>query len=305
MDFDLTILGSNSAVPAFGRHPTSQVLRYKTSKYLIDCGEGTQFQLSRFKVKRGTINNIFISHLHGDHYFGLVGLVNSFRLNGRKEPLNIFGPPQLLDIIKIQVKIDDEQFGYPVTFYPLTFGVSEKIFEDDNLEVFTIPMEHKIDCNGFLFKEKPRPRKIISDKIREHQISHEYIEFIRKGANFQKEDGTIVPNNELTEDPAPSVSYAFCSDTLYTENFLQLIDGVDLLYHEATFTNDSADKAKERFHSTAAEAATIAVKANVKKLLIGHFSARYADLQPLLEEAKSIFPNTQLATEGEIFQVGE
>jgi ribonuclease Z len=304
MDFDLTILGSNSAVPAFGRHPSSQVLRFHTQKFMIDCGEGTQFQLSKFKVKRGSINHIFISHLHGDHYFGLVGLINSYRLNGRKENLHVYGPPKLVDILRIQVNFEAEDFGYPLFFHALSFESSEKIYDDKHLEVFTIPLLHKIECNGFLFKEKPRPRKIISDKIREFKIPFEKIEDIRYGADYTLLNGEIISNQVLTEAPSASASYAYCSDTKFTTDIVPLIKGVDLLYHEATFMEESKEKAADRYHSTAMEAATIAKMANVGKLIIGHFSARYQDLQPLLHEARAIFPNTELALEGDLFQVG-
>lgn len=303
MNFDLTILGSNSAVPAYGRYPTCQVLLHHNERYMIDCGEGAQMQLSKYKVKRGNINYIFISHLHGDHYYGLVGLINSFRLNGRKEDLHIFGPPKLIDIITIQVDIFDESFGYKIIFHPLNFGISELIFENDLLEVFTIPLVHKIDTNGFLFKEKPKPKAILREKIDEYSIPRHLIDGIRRGNDLIVDGKFIAPNNELTGESKPIYSYAYCSDTCFSPEIAPIIKGVDLLYHEATFMSDAETKATERFHSTAAQAATIANMANVKKLIIGHFSAKYSDLNPLLQEAVDVFPNSFLATEGEVFNI--
>lgn len=303
MDFELSILGSNSAVPAYGRFPTAQILQHHRTKYMIDCGEGAQMQLSKFKIKRGNLKHIFISHLHGDHFFGLVGLLNSLRLNGRKDDLHIYGPPTLADIIKIQVDFEKEDFGYIIHFHPLDFGTSKLILDEELIQVFTIPLEHKIDCNGFLFKEKPKPRKINGDAVKQHKVSKQVIEDLRSGKDFIKEDGEIIKNEVLTLPPPPSRSYAYCSDTRYTKNFLPIIKDVDLLYHEATFVDEDKDKAFERYHSTSSEAAEIAKLANAKKLLLGHFSARYQDLEPLLQEAKRIFDNSFLAIEGNTFKV--
>jgi ribonuclease Z len=270
---------------------------------MIDCGEGVQMQLSKYKVKRGNINHIFISHLHGDHYFGLVGLLNSFRLNGRKDDLHLFGPSKLIDIITIQVDVFDEDFGFKTIFHPLNFGVYELIYENSLLEVYTIPLVHKIDTNGFLFKEKPKPKSILKEKIDEYKIPNHLIAGIRNGDDLILDGVLIAKNCELTGESKPTFSYAYCSDTMFSPDIVPLIQHVDLLYHEATFLNDSEDKASERYHSTAAQAATIAKLANAKKLIIGHFSARYADLNPFLSEAKSIFDNTFLATEGEVFSI--
>lgn len=303
MEFELSILGSNSAVPAYGRFPTAQILKHHCTKYMIDCGEGAQFQLSKFKIKRGNIRHIFISHLHGDHFFGLVGLLNSIRLNGRKDDLHIYGPPSLYDIIKIQVDFEKEDFGYKIFFHPLQFENSILILDDEYLQVFTIPLEHKIDCNGFLFKEKPKPRRINGETVKKHKVSKEIIENLRSGKDFIKEDGEVIKNEQLTLPPPPSRSYAYCSDTRYNTNLIPFIKDVDLLYHEATFMNNDKEKAYERFHSTGSQAAEIAKLAEAKKLLIGHFSARYQDLNPLLEEAKSVFKNTDLAIEGSSFLI--
>lgn len=304
MDFDLTILGSNSAVPAFGRYPTCQVISHNNEKYMIDCGEGAQFQLSKYKVKRGNINHIFISHLHGDHYFGLVGLVNSFRLNGRKDDLHIYGPPKLIDILLIQVDVFSPDFGYKIHFHPLNYGSSELIFENKFLQVFTIPLIHKIETNGFLFKEKTKPRKIIREKILEYDIPRQLITDIRFGADLLIDGKLIAKNEELTEPGKLSFSYAYCSDTVFNPDMISIIKDVTVLYHEATFMHESEDKAKERFHSTTIQAAKIAEMSKVDKLLIGHFSARYDDLQVLQDEARTVFPETYLALEGTTFSIG-
>lgn len=303
MKFELSILGSNSAVPAYGRFPTAQILQHHRTKYMIDCGEGAQMQLSKFKIKRGNLKHIFISHLHGDHFFGLVGLLNSLRLNGRKDDLYIYGSPLLYNIIKIQVDIEKEDFGYKIIFEPLEFGDSKLILDDKYLQVFTIPLDHKIDCNGFLFKEKPKPRKINGDAVKKHKVSKEIIEDLRSGKDFINANGEVIKNELLTLPPPPSRSYAYCSDTRYNTDLIPIIKNVDLLYHEATFMEADKEKAYERFHSTGIQAAEIAKNSAVKKLLIGHFSARYQDLNPLLEEAKSVFKNTDLAIEGSSFLI--
>lgn len=303
MNFTLTILGSNSAVPAFDRFPTAQILQYHDKKYMIDCGEGAQFHFNKYKIKPSGLNHIFISHLHGDHYLGLVGLISTLRLNGRTENLHIHAPEYLKKILDIQLKFDGREWSFDYIFHVLDFNNGEKIFEDEYLEVFTIPLDHKIDCNGFLFKEKPKMRKIIPEKIKEYNIPFESINDIKHGSNFVLKDGAIISNLELTEEPAPPKSYAYCSDTKYTETIVPIIKNADLLYHESTFMDDLKVIAGERFHSTSIEAATIAKLANVKKLAIGHFSGRYKNLEPMLNEAKTVFKNTELAVEGTVFEI--
>jgi len=304
MGFTLTVLGSNSAVPAHNRFPTSQILQHHNSKYMIDCGEGTQFQLNKYHIKRGNLNHIFISHLHADHFLGVVGLISSLRLNGKTEDLHIYAPPFLKEILDIQLMQDLERIrSFEYVFHPLKFGESYKIYENDSLEVFTIPLDHKIDCNGFLFKEKPKQRKIIGEKIKELDIPFDKINDIKNGQDFTNEQGKSFKNKELTLDPDKHKSYAYCSDTKYNESILPLIKEVDLLYHESTFMHEMKEKSEERFHTTSIQAATIAKKAKVKKLAIGHFSARYRDLNPMLEEAKTVFTNTELALEGTLFEI--
>lgn len=302
-EFELTILGSNSAVPAHNRYPTSQFLKHYHSSILIDCGEGTQFQMNRFHVKRGRLNHILISHMHGDHYFGLVGLINSFRLNNRQQDLHIYGPPELEQIIDLQANHTDPDWPYAIHFHATRFEEVYTLFETDELEVSTIPLKHKIPCSGFLIREKTKARKILSNAIRHYGIPHQAIPAIKKGEDFVQPNGEVVSNHLLTTDPPPSYSYAYCSDTLYNEEIVPLIQGVDVLYHEATFKEESQEKAQLRFHSTAKEAARIAKLANAKQLIIGHYSAKYKDLSELHEEAKEVFPNTVLAIEGKAYSI--
>ena len=303
MQFDLTILGSNSAIPAHGRFPTAQVLNVSHQLYLIDCGEGVQWRLQECEVKKSKINQIFISHLHGDHIFGLIGLLNSFSLSNRVKPITVYSPKGLEEIIRIQLKYTQTKLSFPLTFVDLNTESNEIIFEDKLVEVSTIPMKHRIPTCGFLFKEKPHPLNIIASKIEEFKIPVEKIREIKNGADLQLLNGKLIPNQELTLPPKKPRSYAFCSDTVYSESIVPIIKNVDLLYHEATFLHEMKDLAKETMHSTAKQAAIIAQKANVGQLIIGHYSSRYIDLQPLLDEALAIFSNTSLGIEGATFSV--
>lgn len=303
MNFDVTILGSSSAVHAYGRYPTAQVIHYNAQPYLIDCGEGTQFRLSLFKIKVSRINQIFISHLHGDHYYGLIGLLSSMNLNGRKDKLTIFAPEGIQEILQVNFQYSQSELRYPLECVVLDTSKFEVIFEDNHVKVSTIPLNHKIPTCGFLFKEQPKLKKIIKEKIEQYQIEGEKILEIKGGADFTTSDGRVIPNDELTIPAAPARTYAYCSDTIYTEDILPYISEVDLLYHEATYREAEIEKAKEYHHSTAKEAGSIAQKARAKELLIGHFSSRYDLLDMLLEEAKSVFPNVRLAIEGETFSI--
>lgn len=303
MNFNVSILGSNSAVAAYNRFPTAQVLQHHNQRYMIDCGEGTQFKLSQYGIKRSNLNHIFISHLHADHYLGLVGFISSLRLNGRTEDLHIYAPPYLERILDMQLKIDERINSFEYIFHPLRFGKSELIYENDLLEVYTIPLKHKIDCNGFLFKEKPKSRKIIAEKIAQYKIPYTKIDTIKKGANFTTASNEVILNETLTTEPEKAKSYAYCSDTMYSEAIVPIIKNADLLYHESTFLKAFEQKAIERYHSTTVQAATIAKKANVGKLLLGHFSARYKDLSPFLSEAQTVFNNSALAIEGKTFEI--
>lgn len=303
MTFEVTILGSNSALPAHGRHPTSQVLNHNEKLFLLDCGEGTQIQLSNYRIKRSKINHIFISHLHGDHYYGLIGLLTSYHLLKRTEPLHLFCPKGLKEIIDLNFKYSDTRLAYDLIAHEIDCSSAEMIFENEHLSVTTIPMKHRIPCCGFLFREKDHERRILAEQLTRYNIPVSLIPELKAGQDLLV-DGQLIPNQQLTSDPTPPRVYAFCSDTLHSDHFVEQVRSADLLYHEATFMEESAERASLTFHSTTLQAATIAQKAAVKNLMIGHFSAKYDDLQMVLNEAKTIFPATELAIEGLTFQVG-
>lgn len=298
MQFELTLLGTNSAVPTADRFTTAQVLDVQSNAYLIDCGEGAQIRMHQFKVRKGKINAVFISHLHGDHINGLVGFLNSLALNNRTTPLNIFAPEGLEKLVDISLTLVGSTFPYPCIFHTIDTTQSALIYEDKHIEVYTIPLVHRVPTSGFLFKEKSRGRKIIADRIEAYNVPFSEIKAIKAGADWESPDGTIIANHLLTSEATPVRSYAYCSDTAYTESILPIIKGVDLLYHEATYCEDASALAGERGHSTAREAATIAKLADVKQLILGHYSSRYKDLNPFLEEAQSIFPNVVLGQDG-------
>ncbi len=298
-NFDVTVLGSSSATPAYNRNPSAQLLNLNEKYYLIDCGEATQNQLNKFRIKSSRIDYIFISHLHGDHYLGLVGLLSTMHLHGRTKEIHIYGPPELKEIIDLQLKVSETVLRYQIEFHSTHTEYSEKIFESNDLIVETIVLNHRIPTTGFVFKEKQKKRKINSAKMEEYDVPLEYIPLLKNGIDYSDKYGNTIANTDLTFDPLPSKSFAYCSDTLYNENFIEQIEGVDLLYHEATFLHELIDRAVETFHTTALQAGMLAKKANVKTLMIGHFSARYKELDQLLTEAQTEFPNTVLALEGE------
>ena len=303
MKFEVTILGSSSATPIYNRNPTSQALNVNDRLYLIDCGEGTQQQMLRFDIKASRIDHIFISHLHGDHYLGLVGLLSSMHLNGRKKELKLFGPEHLLEIINLQLKYSETTLQYPIEFTITNTDKAEVIVDNEDVMVETIPLDHRIACTGFLFREKKRQRKLLKDKLEELQVPVQYYTALKKGKDYIAEDGTVYKNNTLTIDSEQPKAYAYCSDTIFNPQYFHQINNVNLLYHEATFLHNMLDRAGETFHTTALQAAQIAVKTQAKKLLIGHFSARYKNLEELLDEAKSAFPATELAIEGRTFAI--
>ncbi len=305
MKFEVTILGSSSATPIYNRNPSSQVLNINERLYLIDCGEGTQQQLLRFDIKASRIDNIFISHLHGDHYLGLVGLLSSLHLNGRKKSLNLYCPAPLKEIIDLQLNYSETILEYPLEYKFTNPQSAEVVFENPDIIVETIPLDHGIACTGFLFREKKRMRKLIKEKLTELNIPIEYYSAIKKGQDYVSPDGKIYKNEILSLDSEEPKSYAYCSDTQYNEKYFNQISNSTMLYHEATFLNNMLERAIETRHTTALQAAVIALKTNVKKLLIGHFSARYKSLTELLDEARSIFTETELAIEGRTFVVGE
>lgn len=301
MKFEVTILGSSSATPIYNRNPTSQALNINDHWYLVDCGEGTQQQMLRFDIKASKIDHIFISHLHGDHYLGLVGLLSSLHLNGRKKALNIYCPVHLKEIVDLQLKYSETTLQYPIEYKFTNADRAEVIVDNEDITIETIPLDHRIACTGFLFRQKKRLRKLLKDKLEEIGIPVEYYTSLKKGNDYTAPDGKIYQNNTLTTDSDQPKTYCYCSDTLFNENYFEQISNATLLYHEATFLHDMLDRAGETHHTTALQAGEIALKTHAKKLLIGHFSARYKKLDELLEEAQSVFPDTELAIEGKTF----
>ncbi|MFZ1809067.1 MAG: ribonuclease Z [Cyclobacteriaceae bacterium] len=305
MSFQLTILGSSGALPAYGRFPSSQYLNIHKHHILIDCGEGIQTQLKRFSIPTQKIDKIFISHLHGDHYLGLMGLLFSMHLNRRTNDLHLYSQPGLDQIIILQLKYSKSALNYKLIFHPIPNGESVCLYEDKSLTVRTIPLKHKVPCTGFLFKEKEKSRRIDKDKLPENMMLA-YIAQLKLGKDVFDEEGTLLyKNTDYTLPPRPSRSFAYCSDTAYDENLAKQIKEVDLLYHEATFMQEHADKAAMTLHSTTLQAAKIASLAKVKCLLIGHYSARYRELDALQAEAATVFKNTKLAIEGETIDLDQ
>lgn len=298
----LTILGCYSATPRTNTNPTSQVLEIKNHLFLIDCGEGSQVELRRNKVKFSRIKHIFISHLHGDHYFGLVGLISTFRLLTRETELHIYAPKGLKEVITLQMKLADSWTNYPLIFHELTSETSELIFEDEQVEVYTIPLDHRIYTNGFLFKEKVGERKLDMNAILNSNIDVSYYRKLKQGFDVVNEDGQLIFNTEVTKPALPPKSYAFCSDTAYNEAILSIIKDVDVLYHESTFLEKNEKLALPTKHSTAIQAATIAKKSNAKTLILGHFSTRYDDLNLFKLEAETVFKEVRLAKDGKTFE---
>ena len=291
----LTILGFNSAIPTINSATTAQFLQIGNCHFLVDCGEGTQVQLRKAKVKFSKIDHIFISHLHGDHCFGLPGLVASYRLLGREKPLHIFGPKGIKKMLETIFEISEVHRGFEVIYHELESKNSELVFENKNVEVYTIPLDHRIYCNGYLFKEKKKDRHLNMQEISKYsEIEICDYQNLKNGLDFTLNDGQIINNESLTSDPEESISYAFCSDTRYLESIIPIIKKVDLLYHEATFLHDLKEMADYTGHTTAKEAAEIAKAANVGKLIMGHFSNRYDDLTVFTDEARAIFPESYL-----------
>ncbi len=303
MSFSFTILGSSSALPTSTRFASAYVIRSHERIFLIDCGEGTQIQLRRYKVKFGKLDHIFISHLHGDHTFGLFGLLSSLNLIDRTEALHLYGPAELAGILDIHFELFDIHLKYPLVHHPLDSRRSTLLYEDKWLTVESFPVKHRIPTSGFLFREKPQQRRLLKDKIERYSIPIKDRAAIKAGADFISPSGEVIQNNEITGNPPRSRSFAYCTDTLYCRNIISKIKNVDLLFHEATFMKSDIQKAKETFHSTAHQAARIAQEAGVKKLILGHFSARYKSLEALLEEGREIFPETELAEDGKTFVI--
>ena len=299
----LTILGSCSAYPTLNRFTTSQILQINGKSFLIDCGEGAQIQLRKNKIKFNSIEDILISHLHGDHFFGLPGLILTFNLLGREKPLNIYGPKGIKKIIVSLLKIGNTWTNYKLNFTELKNPKSEIIYDKNDISITTIPLYHGIYTNGFLFRKKTSVHKLMVDKAQSYGIDKTQFTGIKLGKDGIKTDGSIIKNIKLVEPLNPDLTYAYCGDTLFNEKIIEQTKGCDLLYHESTFLKKHENFAKKTFHSTAEQAALIAKKSNVKKLILGHFSTRYKDLDLFIKESKSIFPNVDLAIENKIFTI--
>ena len=296
--FSVTILGNASAIPTQNHHPASQLVIYNHKYFLVDCGEGTQIQLINYKIKYHKIDHIFISHMHGDHFFGLIGLISTYHLLGRERPLNIYGPDTLKNIIEKLLEAATTKLKYDLFFHEL--GNSDKLplFEDDQLSIYSFPLNHRIPTWGFKFMEKPKQRNIRKSFVEKYTPSIEDIIKIKSGEDYIDSEQHLIPNETITHPPPNPLSYAYCSDTKYDESIIEHIKDVTVLYHEATFDNSMQDLAHKKFHSTARDAATMAVNSNVEKLILGHFSARYNDLGSLLDEATKIFKSTVISEEG-------
>lgn len=301
----LTILGCYAATPRTFTNPTSQVLQIRNHVFLIDCGEGTQVELRRNKVKFSKIKHIFISHLHGDHFFGLVGLISTFRLLNREKELHVYGPKGIKEAITLQLKLANSWTNYPLYFHELDSKEPQLLFEDEKVSVETIPLKHRIYANGFLFKEKPGERKLNMSAVLLRKIDVVYYKKLKRGMDMKLEDGTIIPNHELTLDPKPPLSYAFCSDTIYKPDNVPQLSGVTVLYHESTFLEAHKKLALPTGHSTAIEAGMIARDAGAKFLILGHYSTRYPDLTLFANEAKTVFDNVLTADDGKVFEFEE
>lgn len=299
--FGVTILGNNSAVPAYNRHPTSQVVTIQDQLILVDCGEGTQMQLAKYKIRRGKIKHILISHLHGDHYFGLIGIITSMSLLGREDTLFVHGPAKLKTIISLQLEAAGIVLPFHLDFKTiLTDGL---IVDEPKYTVECFSTQHRIECRGFLIREKKQPRKINIQKALQFPVPTSFYDRLKMGEDYLAENGVLVKNEWVTMPNVKAKSYAYSSDTFYDTRLISVFKGVDVLYHETTYLKDMAELAQKRFHSTTHQAAMIAKGAGVGRLLIGHFSSRYEDLEVFANEAREIFQNTSLALEGVTYRV--
>jgi ribonuclease Z len=300
----LTILGSSSALPTSERFPSAHVLNAHERLYLIDCGEGTQMQLRKCRIRFSKINNIFISHLHGDHIFGLYGLLSTFSLMGRRSPLRLYAPEKYKDLLNSHLQDFDITLSFEIDFVPLSGNDPVLILDDKYITVTSFPLLHRVPCYGFIFREKKADRNIIKESIAGYNIPHVRIPAIKKGADFIASDGTVIKNEEITVSAPEPVSYAYCSDTRYFRRIVSFVKGVSLLYHEATFDKSLSDLAEITGHSTTYDAARVAREADAGCLIIGHFSARYRSVSQLVEEAKSLFNNTLPAIDGKSYDIG-
>lgn len=302
MKFEVFILGSNSAIPTLKRHPSAQLVTFDQMPYLIDCGEGTQLQLRKYRKKFQRIRQVFVSHLHGDHYYGLPGLLTSMHLLGREKPLTIYGPKGIEEILKVNFKHSGTVLRYPLEIVAIEPGNTDYIYQDERIKVKTVDLDHRVDTFGYVFEEQKHELKVDKNAIEKYKLSLKEILDVKANRPVIRHGEQVDPN-ELSLKPAALRSYAYCSDTGFKPELSEQLQHVDLLYHEATFMEDMRKRAKETLHSTAKQAAEIARSSNVNKLIIGHFSTRYDDLEGLLSEARSIFKNTDLALEGEAFEI--
>ncbi|MCC6371040.1 MAG: ribonuclease Z [Bacteroidia bacterium] len=301
--FEVLILGSSAASPTDNRNVSGQLLNVSERLFLIDCGEGTQMQLRKYKVRIQSIDHILISHLHGDHFFGLPGLLSSMHLLGRKQPINLYCPKELKPLMVSLFEVSETWLNFEINWIFTNNNGLNLLFEDGKVELHSFPLKHRIYCTGFLFREKPLPRKIDKFMLEKHHISVADILLLKNGEDVVNENGELIKNSEATHDPSPPRSYAYCSDTVFDPDLLNYINKVDLLYHESTFLNDHVERAKKTMHSTAAQAAEIANRANVGQLLLGHFSARYRELEDFRNETLGIFDKVTLAVEGNLLKI--
>lgn len=303
MKFEIRILGSGSAIPTLERHASAQLVNIRENYFLVDCGEGTQLQMRRFGCAYSKINHIFISHLHGDHYLGLIGFISSMNLLGRTRDLYLYANESLKPIIDQHLQVSDTRLNFTLHFHPLNFNGKEVIMENDYVKISSFPMKHRIPCCGFLFEEKERELRISKDALRDYRIPVASIAGIKQGGDYTMPDGKIIPNKLLTLPREELYSYAYCSDTAYTPKVIAAIQGVHTLYHEATFLENLKDRAKKTFHSTAKQAAQVALESGVQNLVIGHFSLRYKSVDGFLSEAREVFPQTSIANDGDLIQL--
>jgi len=298
----ITILGCYAATPRTFNNPTSQVLEMRNQTFLIDCGEGTQVQLRKNKIKFSKINHIFISHLHGDHSFGLIGVITTFAMLGRETDLHVYGPKGIKELILMQLRLSGSYTSYNLYFHELCSTESEVILEDEKVIVKTIPLRHRVYTNGYLFQEKPKERKLNKEKAEQYGIDKCYYQNIKNGKDILLDNGQLISNSALTTNPEPPKSYAFCSDTIYKEDIISIIENVDVLYHESTFLEKDAQYTERTMHCTAKQAATIALKSNAKNLILGHYSTRYGSIESFKQEAQEIFQNVHLGDDGKEFE---
>ncbi|GAC1592360.1 MAG: ribonuclease Z [Chitinophagaceae bacterium] len=296
----VTILGNNSALPAFDRHPTSQVVTLDDHLFLVDCGEGTQMQMAKYRIRRSRINHIFISHLHGDHYFGLIGLITSMGLLGREQDMNLYAPEPLKELIDMQLKVADTALPFKLHFHPLQQGL---IAQEEKFRVHCFKVSHRIPCWGFRFDQVRAPRRVNPQAAIEMSVPPAFFDKLKRGEDYTTQAGLIIKNEMVTQSAPVPLSYAYSADTMYDERIIEKVKGVDLLYHETTYLKDLADRAIKRYHCTTEQAAAIALKAGVGRLIIGHFSSKYELLHEFETEARAIFPHTELALEGVTYKV--